>query len=125
MKLTDLQHYRSITIQCHDNPDADAIASGFVLYTYFASLGKEVRLVYAGINQFSEIYNPLDMDMRDAVPCEKTMITLFRNSNLSLQEMESCIFAIWKTEKNFSLMEKDWIHRRLIISMQNILRQYF
>ena len=206
MKLTDLQHYRNITIQCHDNPDADAIASGFALYTYFQSLGKQVQLVYAGrsriqksnlllmvdklhipiiyigdirayaeqtpsaktsgllitvdcqygagnvtslpaedvaiidhhqteitdvekseinphlgscstlvwsmlrdagyriedskvgtalyyglytdTNQFAEIYNPLDMDMRDAVPCEKTLITLFRNSNLSLQEME-------------------------------------
>ena len=206
MKLIELQHYSSITIQCHDNPDADAIASGFALYTYFVSLEKEVRLVYAGrnriqkpnllmmveklqipilyiddiakymekeslgkiqgllitvdcqygagnvtripaedvavidhhqveigdiekseinphlgscstlvwnmlreagykiedsklgtalyyglytdTNQFSEIYNPLDMDMRDTVPCEKTMITLFRNSNLSLQEME-------------------------------------
>ena len=206
MKLTDLQHYETITIQCHDNPDADAIASGFALYTYFQSLGKQVQLVYAGrsriqksnlllmvdklhipiiyiedirayaeqtsaaktsgllitvdcqygagnvtslpakdvaiidhhqteiadvekseinphlgscstlvwsmlrdvgyriedskvgtalyyglytdTNQFAEIYNPLDMDMRDAVPCEKTLITLFRNSNLSLQEME-------------------------------------
>ncbi|MDE6845784.1 MAG: DHH family phosphoesterase [Lachnospiraceae bacterium] len=206
MKLTELQNYSSITIQCHDNPDADAIASGFALYTYFASMDKEVQLVYAGrnriqkpnlllmveklhipiiyiddiakymekeslgkiqgllitvdcqygagnvtqlpaedvavidhhqveiedvekkeinphlgscstlvwhmlresgykiedsevgtalyyglytdTNQFSEIYNPLDMDMREAVPCEKTMITLFRNSNLSLHEME-------------------------------------
>lgn len=206
MKLTDLQHYQNITIQCHDNPDADAIASGFALYTYFRSLGKQVQLVYAGrsriqksnlllmvdklhipiiyigdirayaeqtsaartsgllitvdcqygagnvtslpaedvaiidhhqteitdvekseinphlgscstlvwsmlrdtgyqiedskvgtalyyglytdTNQFAEIYNPLDMDMRDAVPCEKTLITLFRNSNLSLQELE-------------------------------------
>lgn len=206
MKLTDLQHYQTITIQCHDNPDADAIASGFALYAYFQSLGKQVQLVYAGrnriqksnlllmvdklnipityvedikayaeqtpdasmsdllitvdcqygagnvtslptedvaiidhhqteitnvekseinphlgscstlvwsmlrdagyriedskvgtalyyglytdTNQFSEIYNPLDMDMRETVPCEKTLITLFRNSNLSLQEME-------------------------------------
>ena len=206
MRLTDLQHYQTITIQCHDNPDADAIASGFALYTYFQSMGKQVQLVYAGrnrmqksnlllmvdklnipiiyiedtkayaeqskaaktsgllitvdcqygagnvtslpaedvaiidhhqteitdvekseinphlgscstlvwsmlrdagyriedskvgtalyyglytdTNQFAEIYNPLDMDMRETVPCEKTLITLFRNSNLSLQEME-------------------------------------
>lgn len=206
MKLAELQHYQSITIQCHDNPDADAIASGFALYSYFTSIGKKTQLVYAGrnriqkpnlllmveklqipityigdirkymeerstgmiqgllitvdcqykagnvtylpaedvaiidhhqveieeiqkreinphlgscstlvwnmlreagyqiedsrvgtalyyglytdTNQFSEIYNPLDMDMRDMVPCEKTLITLFRNSNLSLQEME-------------------------------------
>lgn len=206
MKLGELADYPSITIQCHDNPDADAIASGFALYSYFTSLGKKTQLVYAGrnriqkpnlllmveklqipityigdirkymeesqtgmiqgllitvdcqykagnvtylpaqdvaiidhhqveieeipkreinphlgscatlvwqmlreagyqiednrvgtalyyglytdTNQFSEIYNPLDMDMRDMVPCEKTLITLFRNSNLSLQEME-------------------------------------
>mgnify|MGYP001146172483 FL=1 len=51
MKLTDLQHYQSVTIQCHDNPDADAIASGFALYKYFLSLGRQVQLVYAGRNQ--------------------------------------------------------------------------
>ena len=210
MKLSDLTSYDPITIQCHDNPDADAIASGFALYTYFQSLGKQVRLVYAGrnqiqksnlllmvdelhipinyiedvneyaksyaetgsetgashllitvdcqygagnvthipaqdvaiidhhqteitdvekseinphlgscstlvwkmlreagyqiedskvgtalyyglytdTNQFAEIYNPLDMDMREAVPCEKSLITRFRNANLSLQELE-------------------------------------
>lgn len=206
MKLKDLQHYQNITIQCHDNPDADAIASGFALYSYFNGLGKQARLVYAGrnriqksnlllmvdelhipidyiedvrayseqdasgktsgllitvdcqygagnvtalpaedvaiidhhqveiadvekseinphlgscstlvwnmlreagykiedskvgtalyyglytdTNQFAEIYNPLDMDMREDVPCEKTLITRFRNANLSLQEME-------------------------------------
>ena len=210
MKLSDLQHYQSITIQCHDNPDADAIASGFALYMYFQDMGKKVRLVYAGrnqiqksnlllmvenlhipieyigdvskyteeyakcsvseketqllltvdcqygagnvtrlpaenvaiidhhqievadvekseinphlgscstlvwnmlretgykienskvgtalyyglytdTNQFAEIYNPLDMDMREAVPCEKSLVTRFRNANLSLHEME-------------------------------------
>ena len=28
MKLRDLLVFNNITIQCHDNPDADAIASG-------------------------------------------------------------------------------------------------
>lgn len=206
MKLSELSVYNPITIQCHDNPDADAIASGYALYAYFQSMGKEVRIIYCGrnkiqksnlllmienlnipisyienisafcekepdrklpgllitvdcqygagnvtripaqevaiidhhqveirdvekseinpnlgscstlvwsmlqeagykisdaklgtalyyglytdTNQFSEIYNPLDMDMREALPCEKSLITLFRNSNLSLKEME-------------------------------------
>lgn len=206
MKLSQLTAYNPITIQCHDNPDADAIASGYALYVYFQSIGKEVRFIYCGrsriqksnlllmleylnipisyvedircflekepggkvqgllittdcqygagnvtclpaenvaiidhhqveirdvekseinprlgscstlvwsmlreagygiqdtklgtalyyglytdTNQFSEIYNPLDMDMREALPCEKSLITLFRNSNLSLHEME-------------------------------------
>ena len=30
----------SITIQAHDNPDADAIASGYALYVYFQAKGK-------------------------------------------------------------------------------------
>lgn len=206
MKLSDLNSYNPVTIQCHDNPDADALASGFALYTYFKSMGKEVRLIYSGrnvvqkpnlclmlenlqipadyiknpetltedcpqhklkgllvtvdcqygagnvvkipaenvaiidhhqieirdvemseinpalgscstlvwkmlrdegfeirdtklgtalyyglysdTNQFAEIYNPLDMDMRDALPCEKSLVQLFRNSNLSLDELE-------------------------------------
>ena len=32
MMLDELLGYDRITIQCHDNPDADAIASGFGLY---------------------------------------------------------------------------------------------
>lgn len=200
MRLQDLEQFDPVTIQCHDNPDTDAIASGFGLYTYFKSLGRNTRLIYSGrnriqktnltlmveklqipinyvdskeagriqgllitvdcqygasnvtrleaetvaiidhhqteitdialsrinsnlgscstlvwkmlmeegfdisknillgtafyyglysdTNQFAEIYNPLDMDMRDSVPCNKSMVTLFRNSNLSLKELE-------------------------------------
>lgn len=206
MRLAELKKYNPITIQCHDNPDADTIASGFAMYRYFESLGKDVQLIYAGrnriqkpnlllmlehleipityvedvrvflehypehtipgllltvdcqygagnvtklpaenvavidhhqveirdskeveinphlgscstlmwsmlrqegfaitdtklgtalyyglytdTNQFAEIFNPLDIDMRESLPCEMSLITLFRNSNLSLQEME-------------------------------------
>lgn len=205
MRLKDLERFEPITIQCHDNPDADALASGFGLYTYFKEKGHEVRLVYSGrnriqktnltlmvnelnipviylqdtkepvkgllitvdcqygagnvthlsaehtaiidhhqaeitgvllseirsglgscstlvwqmmkaegfsfeerrslgtalyyglysdTNQFSEIYNPLDMDMRDALPCEKSLISRFRNANLSLQELEIAGIAL-------------------------------
>ena len=48
MKLSDLNKYQSITIQCHDNPDADSIASGFGVYEYFHSKGKSVKLIYSG-----------------------------------------------------------------------------
>ncbi len=199
MRLADLEKYDSVTIQCHDNPDADTIGAGFGLYTYFKSKGKNTRLIYSGknrihkanlklmvdkleipifyledtepyidgllitvdcqygagnvtrlkaervavidhhqieipnlelkeinsslgscstlvwkmmkaeefpveedsilgtalyyglysdTNQFAEIYNPLDMDMRDALTCNMSMIRLFRNSNLSLAELE-------------------------------------
>lgn len=48
MKLVDLEQYDDFTIQCHDNPDADAIASGYGLYCYYKSKGKNVKLIYSG-----------------------------------------------------------------------------
>ena len=205
MKLADLEKYNPITIQCHDNPDADAIGAGFGLYTYFKSKGKDVRLIYSGrnrihkanlklmvekleipivyledvnqhvdgllitvdcqygagnvtklgadrvavidhhqiemagielqeirstlgscstlvwsmlieegypvdqdyilgtalyyglysdTNQFAEICNPLDMDCRDSLECDMSLIRLFRNSNLSLKELELAGIAL-------------------------------
>ena len=214
MRLSDLEQYDEITIQCHDNPDADALASGYGLYCYFKSKGNRVRLVYSGrnkiqksnlclmvdklklpieyievsgegavevegllitvdcqygsgnvtglkaknvavidhhqldreaitmciinpnlgscatlvwkllqeegfdigsdaylgtalyyglytdTNQFSELYNPLDMDMREAVNADKGLITLFRNSNISLKELEIAGIALIRYSYN-------------------------
>lgn len=47
-ELKNLLNYDNIVIQCHDNPDADALASGYALYTYFNTNGKKVRFVYGG-----------------------------------------------------------------------------
>ena len=51
MNLEELLAYDDIMIQCHDNPDADAIASSFGVYTYLKEKGKAVRLVYSGKQQ--------------------------------------------------------------------------
>lgn len=48
MKLSEFLDYDKITIQCHDNPDADAIASGYGLYCYFKKHGKQVQFIYGG-----------------------------------------------------------------------------
>lgn len=48
MNLEDLLRYDDIMIQCHDDPDADAIASGFALREFLVSRGKSPRLVYSG-----------------------------------------------------------------------------
>ncbi len=245
MKLSDLNPYNPITIQCHDNPDADALASGFALYTYFNSLGKDVRLIYSGrsvvqkpnlclmlehlqipadyierpedlikdmpqhrltgilitvdcqygagnvtkipaenaaiidhhrieirdvemneinpelgscstlvwkmlrdegfeikdtklgtalyyglytdTNQFSEIFNPLDMDMRDSVPCEKTLIQLFRNSNLSLSELEiagvALIRHIYNDDYNYAIIKAQPCDQNILGLISDFLLQ--
>ena len=54
MKLSDLLVFNSIVIQCHDNPDADAIGSGYALYSYFKEKGKKVRFIYSGKNRITK-----------------------------------------------------------------------
>ncbi|MGL5438111.1 MAG: DHH family phosphoesterase [Lachnospiraceae bacterium] len=46
--LNQLREYRQIVIQCHDNPDADAIGSAFALFRYFTGQGISCRIVYGG-----------------------------------------------------------------------------
>ncbi len=48
MKLRDLLSFESVVIQCHNVPDADAIASGWALYRFFQARGKQARLIYGG-----------------------------------------------------------------------------
>jgi len=54
MRLRELLDYSSIVVQCHDFPDADAISSGFAVYTYLKAQGKEVRLVYGGRSKITK-----------------------------------------------------------------------
>lgn len=54
MRLRQLLDYSSIVIQCHDFPDADAISSGFAVYTYLKLQGKEVRLIYGGRSKITK-----------------------------------------------------------------------
>ncbi len=211
MRLSELEMFNPITIQCHDNPDADSIGSGYALYSYFKSKGKDVTLLYSGrfqiqksnlklmieelripieyieqthqpikgllitvdcqygagnvkrliadhvaiidhhfmeepdielyeidaglgscatlvwqmlleegypieenekvgtalyyalyadTNQFSEAFNPLDMDMRDSLHYNKNMVHLFKNSNISLKELETAGRALMRTVYN-------------------------
>ena len=48
LNLQNLLSYGRIVIQCHNVPDADALASGFALYRYFYSKQHPVSFVYGG-----------------------------------------------------------------------------
>ena len=54
MRLKDLLRFKNIVIQCHDNPDADALASGYALKWYFEKNGKDVRFIYRGRNEIKK-----------------------------------------------------------------------
>lgn len=48
MKLKELLAFNDIVIQCHNDPDADAIASGYGVLLYLQKHGKKARLIYGG-----------------------------------------------------------------------------
>ena len=51
MRLCELLKFDEIVVQCHDNPDADAIGSGYALYCYLKDQGKQVSLIYGGASR--------------------------------------------------------------------------
>lgn len=54
MKLSDFLSYSDIVIQCHDNPDADALASGFAVKLFLEAFGKKSRFIYRGHNKIQK-----------------------------------------------------------------------
>lgn len=76
MKLRELLSYNQIVIQCHDNPDADAIASGYGIYIYLKEHGKDVRLIYCGSNAIRKsnlmiMVKELDIPIEHVIYVEK------------------------------------------------------
>lgn len=69
MRLNSLLQYQNIVIQCHNNPDADTIASAFGVYTYLQQHKKKVRLVYGGHNKIQKA-NLVIMCMKLGIPIE-------------------------------------------------------
>lgn len=68
-QLSDLCKYKDIVIQCHDNPDADALASGFALRWYLERKGIAARFVYGGPNAITKS-NLVLMDENLGINCE-------------------------------------------------------
>ena len=54
MRLNELLKYDTIVVQCHNNPDADAIASGYGVYAYLKNNGKNVRFIYSGFSKIQK-----------------------------------------------------------------------
>ncbi len=48
MKLRQLLDYNNIVVQCHNTPDADAIASGMAVLSYLRDAGKNACFIYGG-----------------------------------------------------------------------------
>ncbi len=54
MRLNELLRFNDVVIQCHDNPDADALSSGYALHWYLTKMGKRPRFIYRGKNKIGK-----------------------------------------------------------------------
>lgn len=52
--LKKLLTFPKICIQCHDNPDADTVASAFGVYCYLKERGVEAQIIYGGPDLISK-----------------------------------------------------------------------
>lgn len=50
MELSTFLNYKDIVIQCHDDPDADAFASGYAVFCWLRDHGRQARFIYGGRN---------------------------------------------------------------------------
>ena len=67
--LSSLLDYDDIVIQCHDAPDADAIASAYAIYTYLEANKKESKIIYSGKAEITKA-NLLEMVVALSIPIE-------------------------------------------------------
>ncbi len=54
-QLSELTSYKDIVIQCHDNPDADALASGYAVWWYLKRKGINARFIYGGVSSVQKV----------------------------------------------------------------------
>lgn len=73
MKLNELLAFNQIVIQCHDNPDADSIATAFGLYKYLLAHGKTPRILYSGKREITK----------------SNLVLMVKELNIPIQHVES------------------------------------
>lgn len=97
MKLHELLAFDNIVVQCHDNPDADALACGFAVYQYLAGNGKKVRLIYGGRNIIRKSNLKLMVETLN-IPVEHVELPRLNEVRSSLGFCATLIWAMLKEE---------------------------
>lgn len=69
--LQQFLHYKKIYIQCHNNPDADTLASAYGAYCFFTDRGIEAEMVYGGAQKVKK-YNIKYMIKHCGIPIRYT-----------------------------------------------------
>jgi phosphoglycolate phosphatase len=54
MNLKDILNFKQVVIQCHNEPDPDAIASAFGLWSYLNDGGIKARIIYGGMENITK-----------------------------------------------------------------------
>ncbi|MDR1537010.1 MAG: DHH family phosphoesterase [Clostridiales bacterium] len=67
--LKELLGYKTVAIQCHDNPDADSIASAFGIFCWLKKNSASAKIIYSGRSIISKV-NLLELIQNLKIPIE-------------------------------------------------------
>lgn len=100
--LKQLSDYKKICIECHNNPDADTVASAFGVYSFLKQNGVDAFIVYGGpyeikkscmkmlVNELNipitYTNNPKDFDLLLMIDCQykATNTQFFESTNVAI-----------------------------------------
>ena len=99
-QLSQLLNCEEITIQCHNVPDADSIASAFAIFSYLAVHGKQSKIIYSGNMEITKS-NLLEMIILLSIPIQYVR----EKTHLKTLVMADCQYG----ERNAEQFEADTI----------------
>lgn len=88
--------YKKICIQCHNNPDADTIASAFGIYRYLTAHNIEAAIVYGGLQKIKKLCLKMMLD-KCHIPIQ--YVHSISDSNFDLLFLVDCQYGQGNAEK--------------------------
>lgn len=99
LRLSDLIKYKDVVIQCHDNPDADALACGYAMQWYLKKKDIEAKLIYGGRSRIQKsnlvkMVELLDIGIEHVTELDKPELLIcvdcqYGESNVTLFEADN------------------------------------
>ena len=99
LRLSDLSQYKDVVIQCHDNPDADALACGYAMQWYLKKKDIEAKLIYGGRSRIQKsnlvkMVELLDIGIEHVTELDKPELLIcvdcqYGESNVTLFEADN------------------------------------